>query len=752
MAPGADDRNLERDDGSSDDGTSERSAHTRKSSSDDEGASEPSGSEYEEEDTEEEGEEGTSDLASSVHDWDEGDDQGVDGEDGEGISDSSRSGYEDSLYEEETTDPTITLITWNSFIAYLARLEFPASFLRQGQYGIPKSVLYLRRVASRNGTARRRLVICAGFEWDLTPDSHNIATLVDAFRYKVPLDGVSTHASVPADKVLPSAWSEDEMGGISIWALFELHWQNKWRLNHILRSSPRAFLDICEKVFVTGFQSDNLQQCDCLDTILAFLDARILTPEGSSLAWIDKEVFGDDFCDICAGLLDHLNVPSLAYCAVRMIDGLVDHCVNVMSTTNQLRPPFSRRVKQLADKLWDKIWASHEQLLDAGVISHLTYGMPAVDVRVTRTFLFKLYHDYAPASFTDPPILLGDHSPDIYLPSCRLILLCWMHSEWMPLVNRPAANHATFNFALSLFGPVHGQLCGLTQADFDQFIEEDIIGRYGAEPFMRRLAQSLEEDEAIQFPKQTATLLNGLAYVIARPEFWSHYVSTGLLDAVTSLVDNPHIPTLSSEDQWRTYKGITNILIGMLLKASIKQAAKPLVQEHNIFAIAARASICFVGTPSSELCDRVILNNIISVYTFIAGGAQARGNERDVDLLEAILQSVKAEWYPTIQSLRRLALRDSSAAEKSEMILEDWLRIGHTLGLQEKAEQRVYAREMKRVVQLCAWIECDFHEKKPPNATRACAGCGEVRYCSRECQHTDWKKGGHKQRCKRLKD
>jgi hypothetical protein len=34
----------------------------------------------------------------------------------------------------------------------------------------------------------------------------------------------------------------------------------------------------------------------------------------------------------------------------------------------------------------------------------------------------------------------------------------------------------------------------------------------------------------------------------------------------------------------------------------------------------------------------------------------------------------------------------------------------------------------------CAWPDCQHHFQDPGSSLRKCAGCGETRYCSRECQ------------------
>ena len=47
------------------------------------------------------------------------------------------------------------------------------------------------------------------------------------------------------------------------------------------------------------------------------------------------------------------------------------------------------------------------------------------------------------------------------------------------------------------------------------------------------------------------------------------------------------------------------------------------------------------------------------------------------------------------------------------------------------------------VTNICALCESRYADKR-------CGGCRERWYCSKECQTLHWKKGGHKQECRRL--
>ncbi|KZV74143.1 hypothetical protein PENSPDRAFT_648341 [Peniophora sp. CONT] len=150
--------------------------------------------------------------------------------------------------------------------------------------------------------------------------------------------------------------------------------------------------------------------------------------------------------------------------------------------------------------------------------------------------------------------------------------------------------------------------------------------------------------------------------------------------------------------------------------------------------------------------DDHLLDNAIDSYMVIATGSRARGSERDKGLFNLIKHFARPCWYSAIDSLRIISSRDAEAGSRCQHVLQAWIDLGAALGLQEEEEKVAYEREKKRVAQFCAWKECQYHQTAPSTPTRACAGCREVRYCSRSCQHTDWAKGGHKRQCKRLKN
>ncbi|KZV66305.1 hypothetical protein PENSPDRAFT_655014 [Peniophora sp. CONT] len=122
---------------------------------------------------------------------------------------------------------------------------------------------------------------------------------------------------------------------------------------------------------------------------------------------------------------------------------------------------------------------------------------------------------------------------------------------------------------------------------------------------------------------------------------------------------------------------------------------------------------------------------------------------RELSRYPSLLQSLSMTWYRTLKSIREAAvLRPADQALFT--LAKEWQELGVKSGLKERVEKRAYD-EAKQLAQMCAWSMCEWHTAVPPTPTRLCVGCGEARYCSKPCQVKDWKQGGHKAKCRRLK-
>ncbi|KZV72520.1 hypothetical protein PENSPDRAFT_352254 [Peniophora sp. CONT] len=87
--------------------------------------------------------------------------------------------------------------------------------------------------------------------------------------------------------------------------------------------------------------------------------------------------------------------------------------------------------------------------------------------------------------------------------------------------------------------------------------------------------------------------------------------------------------------------------------------------------------------------------------------------------------------------------------EPISALLDTWFAFGSLLGLDADEQRCRHEQDRLR----CWWRGCQCKPRKDDTTIKLlqCAGCGEVRYCSKKCQRIDWTAGGHKRMCRRLK-
>ncbi|KZV69289.1 hypothetical protein PENSPDRAFT_487195 [Peniophora sp. CONT] len=148
-----------------------------------------------------------------------------------------------------------------------------------------------------------------------------------------------------------------------------------------------------------------------------------------------------------------------------------------------------------------------------------------------------------------------------------------------------------------------------------------------------------------------------------------------------------------------------------------------------------RSAIIFARADAADSDNMEVANvcvRIINAYTRVAAALGMRSGKNA--LRKDFRQAARRHWYRTLKTLRELPPRDQRTTRRRSQLIDAWERLGVALKLEEINEKTDYEREVKKAAQLCAWVQCEYHEKKPPQPTRACVGCGETRYCSRACQ------------------
>ncbi|KZV61526.1 hypothetical protein PENSPDRAFT_293048 [Peniophora sp. CONT] len=176
--------------------------------------------------------------------------------------------------------------------------------------------------------------------------------------------------------------------------------------------------------------------------------------------------------------------------------------------------------------------------------------------------------------------------------------------------------------------------------------------------------------------------------------------------------------------------------------------------------MAPRVSSCLVKSSEdrdTELCfAEMILYDRVACYANSWGRFYTEIYKHNVQFPPAqpFCEDMKARacivWWPSMSRLQRMIHRlGSDATPLLRRLEEEWTAFGKALGLDATTER---TRHEKEALSRCAWRGCQYHREKPDDVTLlTCKGCGEVRYCGRDCQKSDWSKGGHKTRCRRLK-
>ncbi|KZV69292.1 hypothetical protein PENSPDRAFT_487228 [Peniophora sp. CONT] len=299
----------------------------------------------------------------------------------------------------------------------------------------------------------------------------------------------------------------------------------------------------------------------------------------------------------------------------------------------------------------------------------------------------------------------------------------------------------------SLLGLSLQTMAGCSKEDYFDFFNHEVVEVIGPFDFLASLRDSLQRADYPDPALQGYYILAFLAPGISMQSFWPHYSSSGFFAALRHMLDS--CASIDDAKQWTFLEASLGVLFRITEDAPVNDAASPLIRHFDIVELMSRSSIVYARAESAQADDQVCME-IIRGYTRVAAALGHRSGKNT--LRKAFRQAARREWYRTLKTLREISLQDRRAARKCARLVPAWREFGRALDLDEESEKADFDREMKKAAQLCAWKDCEYHERRPPHPTRACAGCAEARYCSRLCQQRDRNEGGHKEKCKRLKE
>ncbi|KAI0311235.1 hypothetical protein OF83DRAFT_775161 [Amylostereum chailletii] len=132
--------------------------------------------------------------------------------------------------------------------------------------------------------------------------------------------------------------------------------------------------------------------------------------------------------------------------------------------------------------------------------------------------------------------------------------------------------------------------------------------------------------------------------------------------------------------------------------------------------------------------------------------AQRTAIDGEKEVLSALRRDLRRDWFPVLDAGWDLPQTWKKEHNRAWMA---WIELGIKAGLKEPVERERFHRNAdlakKDARAHCAWRRCVYHRTESTSTMRTCAGCGEVRYCGKECQSRDWKEGEHKKKCRRIK-
>ncbi|KZV70216.1 hypothetical protein PENSPDRAFT_651735 [Peniophora sp. CONT] len=284
-----------------------------------------------------------------------------------------------------------------------------------------------------------------------------------------------------------------------------------------------------------------------------------------------------------------------------------------------------------------------------------------------------------------------------------------------------------------------------------EFLKHNICGPYDPVDVLDRLTRTITSTvEGSVVPKDMLKRITWFVRsLLVLPHLHAYLATSRIFETLGNAMKVRAAIHNDPELSWRERRDILGFVRIVTEEASFSDGAEMFIRQ-GVVPMLARGIVDAAYSDPNHI-HREQWNSCIHVvhqYTRIGGALQLRSEQAASDKKQPLLNLFKRaahdEWYPTLEHLRT----SPSSSLRSDL-LESWQAFGKALGLIEAEEKAAFEKEKK---QLCTWRACEYHTRKAPSATRQCAGCGQVRYCSRTCQQKDWKEGKHKDVCKRLKD
>ncbi|VDC02595.1 unnamed protein product [Peniophora sp. CBMAI 1063] len=418
--------------------------------------------------------------------------------------------------------------------------------------------------------------------------------------------------------------------------------------------------------------------------------------------------------------------------------------LGTISTVEAPSTLFVARFIQRFDAVWDHIWKHRARLIFAsqnGPDNFRTYGGTAMLQETGRYLVFA-----ARKRLADSPAPVKSSK----LPA----FLLW--SWWLI---PPESGHQSDNRVLDAFIQVY-MSSAIPQRRV--WMEDVVLKDIGAEKVLSKLIRSITENEII-----AGDLLGNTLLALDEIASWKHpdmAQAAGRVPITSTLAfalqnrDGSARPYIVDDRQpgmththvrfkiWISCAHLLEAVASGLASGTTKAEMVSGIDVYNIFAHGLTLALAALLINEKEAYEAYsgFYTSSLQCWT-----NHLRQHKRDKHAFPtAVVQSLRhaagPAWYGILLELRRL----TDVPVSIKHLIEDWLAFGVAIGFDEEKKRKEHNNMLAHI---CSWPFCPYHLSPAEEAFKHCKGCGVAHYCSPECQASDWKKGGHKAACRRLK-
>ncbi|VDB99926.1 unnamed protein product [Peniophora sp. CBMAI 1063] len=393
------------------------------------------------------------------------------------------------------------------------------------------------------------------------------------------------------------------------------------------------------------------------------------------------------------------------------------------------------------DALWPVFWKRHSIFEGKGIIRDTEVCMS--QIRTTGELLCllrcNLYQHWAVSHCYD----FLEAPTTVWLR--KIALLLWLHSDDdADSDDNPEPRWALLPRIFAPYVHAYEQEIDIDRPELVAFVCDELLSRQTAEAFFLGVRAGLGQRQL------WGSSLNDIMIIIyilitSSTTLLSSCVSARVFSEVPLAIYRHEHNAEGGENRkiplQRTVKAFYHVLHGCATKLEADSDTGYLLIDCKFFDVYYRTTVSSLSTQGGVDWAIAATKGISEMVLTLCFRHFARYHE--------LQQAISAMWYRVLKRIRDMsAVRPADESLRTLIVL--WREFGTRADLNEKAERRAYD-DAKLAAQKCAWTACEWHKTPPSTSTRLCVGCGEVRYCSKACQVKDWKEGGHKARCRRLK-